>query len=160
MAEGIDCAFVQDNVSLSLEPGTVRGLHLQRPPFAQAKFVTCVQGRILDVVVDVRSGSPTYGQSISVELTADGGESLYVPAGFAHGFVTFEPMSKVAYKVSARYAPDCEDGLMWDDPALGIDWRLPASGAVVSEKDLSLAPLAAFQSPFVFDGAPLSLRRV
>jgi dTDP-4-dehydrorhamnose 3,5-epimerase len=152
---GIDETFVQDNHSLSRAVGTVRGLHFQAPPHAQAKLIRCISGRIWDVAVDVRRGSPTFGRWQAAELSADNGHQLYIPTGFAHGFVTLEPDSEVAYKASALYAPETEGGVRWDDPALGIDWPLPGSGAIVSEKDIVLPALADFDSPFAYDGRPL-----
>jgi len=154
---GIDLTFVQDNHSFSAAVGTVRGLHFQRPPRAQAKLVRCTRGSIIDYAVDIRRGSPTLGRFVSALLTAEGGEQIFVPVGFAHGFVTLEPDVEVAYKVTDFYAPDCDGGLVWDDPDIGIDWRLPASGASLSDKDLALPRLAEFESPFEYDGAPLEL---
>ncbi|RZJ47470.1 MAG: dTDP-4-dehydrorhamnose 3,5-epimerase [Brevundimonas sp.] len=152
---GIDVRFVQDNQSFSAAVGTVRGLHFQRPPRAQAKLVRCIRGSIRDYAVDIRRGSPTYGQHVAADLTAEGGEQLFVPVGFAHGFVTLEPDVEIAYKVSDVYAPDCDDGLMWNDPLLALDWPLPESGPVLSGKDLALRAFADFDSPFDYDGRPL-----
>ncbi|MBU2233088.1 MAG: dTDP-4-dehydrorhamnose 3,5-epimerase [Alphaproteobacteria bacterium] len=152
---GIDVRFVQDNQSFSAAEGTIRGLHFQRPPHAQAKLVRCVRGSIMDYAVDVRRGSPTYGQYVAAELTAKGGEQLFVPVGFAHGFVTLEPNVEIAYKVSGLYAPDCDGGIVWNDPMIGIDWPLPETGAVLSDKDKVLPTLARFDSPFDYDGRPL-----
>jgi dTDP-4-dehydrorhamnose 3,5-epimerase len=154
-ALGIDDVFVQDNHAKSGPVGVLRGLHFQRPPFAQAKLVRCVRGRIWDVVVDIRAGSPTYGGWTGAELTEDNGLQLYVPVGFAHGYVTLDADSEVEYKVSARYAPECEGGILWNDPELAIPWPLPPSGPLTSEKDLRLSPLRDLDSPFVFDGTPL-----
>lgn len=109
----------------------------------------------MDYAVDVRRGSPTYGAWISAKLTAEGGEQLFVPIGFAHGFVTLEPNVEVAYKVSDVYAPDCDGGLVWNDPTIGIDWPLPPSGPVLSGKDKALPKLADFDSPFEYQGQPL-----
>lgn len=134
--------FVQDNQSLSRATGTVRGLHFQLPPHAQAKLVRVVRGAILDVAVDIRAGSATFGQHVAVELSADNARQLFVPAGFAHGFITRAPDTEVAYKVSDIYAPACEGGLLWDDPALGIDWGPGAATAVVAERDRSWPKLA------------------
>ena len=152
---GVEDDFAQDNHSLSRPVGTIRGLHFQAPPHAQAKLIRCVSGRILDVAVDIRRGSPSYGAWRAAELSAENGHQLYIPAGFAHGFVTLEADSEVAYKAPALYAPDAEGGLLWSDPALAIDWPLPASGAIVSEKDAVLPTLAALDSPFAYDGRPL-----
>ena len=132
---GIGVDFVQDNHSLSKPVGVLRGLHFQSAPFAQDKLVRCTHGRILDVAVDIRQGSPTYGQHVSVELSAANGWQLFVPIGFAHGFVTLEPDTEVQYKVSSVYAPDHDHGLAWNDPALGIDWGLPAESITLSDKD-------------------------
>lgn len=152
---GIDAVFVQDNLSLSPTPGTVRGLHFQLPPHAQAKLVSVVSGRVLDVAVDLRRGSPTYAQHVAVELSAESGEQLYVPEGFAHGFCSLEADTRVAYKVSAFYAPDHEAGLRWDDPALGISWPVAAADALLSDKDLVLPSLADFESPFAYAPEPV-----
>ncbi len=139
---GIADEFVQDNASLSTQVGTVRGLHFQRHPHAQAKLVRVLRGRVLDVAVDLRSGSPTFGRHVAVELSAEGGRMLYVPAGFAHGFVTREPETEVAYKVTALYAPECDGGVFWADPTLGISWGVAPEAAVLSDKDLRLPRLA------------------
>ncbi|WP_374386207.1 dTDP-4-dehydrorhamnose 3,5-epimerase [Brevundimonas sp.] len=154
-AAGVTVDFVQDNHSCSIAPGTVRGLHFQRPPHAQAKLVRCLAGAIMDYAVDLRRGSPSYGDYVSARLTAAGGEQLFVPIGFAHGFVTLETGAEVAYKVSDVYAPDCDGGVCWNDPVIGIDWPLPASGAILSEKDAALPRLADLESPFDYDGEPL-----
>lgn len=154
-AAGIDVRFVQDNQSFSAFKGTVRGLHFQRPPHAQAKLVRCVRGAIMDYAVDLRRGSPTYGRHVAAKLTAEGGEQLFVPVGFAHAFVTLEPDVEVAYKVSDVYAPECDGGVIWNDPTIGIAWPLPASGPVLSDKDQRLPTLSDFDSPFEYDGHPL-----
>ena len=132
---GIDLVFVQDNHSLSATVGTLRGLHFQSAPFAQDKLVRVTRGRILDVAVDIRISSPTFGKHVAVELSAENWKQLLVPVGFAHGFVTLEPDTEVLYKVSAPYAPANDHGLAFDDPALGIDWGLPADRLVLSDKD-------------------------
>ena len=155
LAEGITSRFVQDNQSFSAFQGTIRGLHYQRPPRAQAKLVRCVRGSIMDCAVDIRRGSPTYGRHVAALLTAKGGEQLFVPIGFAHGFITLEPDVEVAYKVTDTYAPDCEGGIAWNDPSLDIVWPLPVSGAVSSDKDRGLPRLAELESPFEYDGRPL-----
>lgn len=152
---GVDAVFVQDNQSLSRPAGVLRGLHFQRPPHAQAKLVRCVHGRIWDVAVDLRRGSPTYGRSVGVELSGENGLQLFVPVGFAHGFLTLEADCEVAYKTSDFYAPDCEGGLMWNDPDLAVAWPLPSGAPVLSDKDQQLPAFADFDSPFAYDGAPL-----
>ena len=134
-ALGIAEELVQDNQSRSAAIGTLRGLHFQIPPRAQAKLVRVLRGRILDVAVDLRPGSPTYGRHVAAELTPENGLMLYVPVGFAHGFVTREPETEVTYKVSDTYAPECDRGLAWDDPALGIAWGVAPGQAVLSDKD-------------------------
>jgi dTDP-4-dehydrorhamnose 3,5-epimerase len=144
---GITSAFVQDNHSLSREKGTVRGLHFQAPPKAQEKLVRVVRGRILDVALDIRKNSPTYGRHIAVEIGAEDGGQLYVPIGFAHGFCTLEPDTEVVYKVTDFWAPGVEGGVLWNDPALSIAWPEFAGSQVVA-KDLSLPPLNALTTPF------------
>lgn len=155
-ALGIGLAFVQDNQSYSAYTGTIRGIHFQRPPHAQAKLVRCTRGSIIDYAVDLRRGSPTYGQWVSAILSAANGDQLYVPVGFGHAFVTLEPDTEVAYKVSDVYAPECDGGVIWSDPTIAIDWPLPETGAVLSGKDKLLPSLAEFDSPFDYDGAPLA----
>ena len=154
-ALGIDVEFVQDNHAMSKPAGVLRGLHFQRPPHAQAKLVRCVRGAIWDVGVDVRAGSPTYGRWLAAELTAENGFQLFVPAGYAHGYVTLRPDTEVEYKVSGRYAPDCEGGVLWNDPDLALPWPIPAGGPILSGKDQLLGSLKDFQSPFAYDGAPM-----
>ncbi|MBB5047016.1 dTDP-4-dehydrorhamnose 3,5-epimerase [Rhodopseudomonas rhenobacensis] len=134
-AAGGDANFVQDNHVLSTQRGVVRGLHFQTPPHAQGKLVRCTRGAILDVAVDIRVGSPTYGQHVAAELSAENWRQLWVPPGFAHGYVTLEDNCEVIYKVTDYYAPDCDRGIAWDDPALAIDWRIPASDIILSDKD-------------------------
>jgi dTDP-4-dehydrorhamnose 3,5-epimerase len=150
---GINLDFVQDNQSWSAQVGTVRGLHLQTPPFAQDKLVRVVRGRILDVAVDVRRGSPTYGGWVAEELSRDNGRQLLVPAGFLHGFATLEPDTDVVYKVSAYYAGANDVSVKWDDPDLAIAWGVDPSAAVVSDKDARGLAFAAFESPFVWGAA-------
>lgn len=148
---GITPELVQDNHSLSREVGTVRGLHFQTPPHAQDKLVRCGRGAIFDVVVDIRRGSPTYGQWVGLELSAENGKQLFVPIGFAHGFVTLLPDSEIVYKCSDYYAPETEGALRWNDPDVGIDW--PLTGApVLNQKDAEAGLLAGFDSPFLWEG--------
>ncbi|MBS0502391.1 MAG: dTDP-4-dehydrorhamnose 3,5-epimerase [Proteobacteria bacterium] len=156
-AAGIAVDFVQDNQSFSAPAGTLRGIHFQSPPHAQAKLVRCLKGRIWDVAVDLRNGSPTYGQSVAAELTAERGEQLFIPAGYGHAFLTLEPDCEVAYKVDDFYAPECDGGIRWDDPDLGIAWPLPVAAPELSEKDARLPLLKDFVSPFAYDGRPLEL---
>jgi dTDP-4-dehydrorhamnose 3,5-epimerase len=156
-AAGIDVDFVQDNHSYSRPMGTLRGIHFQAPPFAQAKLVRCLRGRIWDVAVDLRAGSPTYGRSVAAELTAGRGEQLFVPAGFGHAFLTLEPDTEVAYKVDAFYDPASDGGIAWDDPDLAIAWPLPGAAPELSDKDARLPRLEDFVSPFAYDGRPLEL---
>lgn len=132
---GLDLDFVQDNHSYSAPAGTLRGLHFQIDPTAQDKLVRVMRGRILDVAVDIRRSSPTFGRHVAVELSAQNWRQLLVPVGFAHGFVTLDPDTEVLYKVTSFYSPAHDRGLAWDDPDLGIDWRIPASGPLLSERD-------------------------
>jgi len=145
---GLDLDFVQDNASLSRVAGTVRGLHYQTPPMAQAKLVRCVRGALVDVVVDIRRGSPSYGSHVCAELSAEGGEQLFVPFGFAHGFCTLEPDTEIAYKVTAYYSREHDSGIVWNDPALGIEWPLLGLEPSLSDKDRQLPRLAEIGSPF------------
>ncbi len=149
-AAGLDIAFVQDNHSYSAAAGTVRGLHYQAPPAAQAKLVRVARGAVLDVAVDVRRGSPTYGRWVSEELSAENGVQLLVPRGFLHGFVTLVPDTDVLYKVDAPYAPDCDGAVRFDDPDLGIDWGIDPAGAVLSDKDAAAPLFRNFVTPFVY----------
>lgn len=132
---GIDVEFVQDNHSLSTQPGVVRGLHYQVPPTAQAKLIRVVRGAILDVAVDIRRGSRTFGQHVACELSEENWRQIYVPVGFAHGFVTLRPNTEVLYKVTDYYSPGDERGIRWDDPALAIQWGIDATTAILSERD-------------------------
>ena len=145
---GIDIDFVQDNHSLSADKGTVRGLHFQSPPFAQDKLVRVVRGSVFDVAVDLRRGSPTFGEHVSAVLSAREWNQVLVPIGFAHGFMTLESHTEVIYKVSNYFAPEHDKGLLWNDPALGIEWPLPDTKAVLSDKDRVQPSLAEFVSPF------------
>jgi dTDP-4-dehydrorhamnose 3,5-epimerase len=145
---GFDLTFVQDNVSFSVAGGTVRGLHYQSHPFAQHKLVRVLRGRILDVAVDIRRGSATFGKHVAVELSSENGQAVLVPDGFAHGFVTLEAETYVAYKVTNSYAPHHDHGLYWADPDLAIDWGIAAQEAIVSAKDLALPRLAEAEPLF------------
>lgn len=146
---GLDFDFVQDNHSRSAERGTVRGLHYQSPPMAQAKLVSVIRGAVRDVVVDVRRGSPTYGRWIAEELSAENGAQLLIPRGFLHGFVTLTAETDVVYKVDAYYAPECDGAIRFDDPDLGIDWGIDPNEAILSEKDARAQDFRSFVTPFV-----------
>ena len=146
---GIDDDFVQDNHSISREVGTLRGLHFQAPPHAQAKLVRCGSGAIFDVAVDIRKGSPTYGHWEGYELTAENGYQLYIPVGFAHGFVTLKQDSEIVYKCSDYYAPETEGSVLWNDTDIGIDWPTGAD-PILSDKDAAAPLLADIESPFIF----------
>jgi dTDP-4-dehydrorhamnose 3,5-epimerase len=139
-AAGLSDPFVQDNQAYNARKGTVRGLHFQKAPHAQGKLVRALKGAIYDVAVDVRPGSPSYGRWVAAELTAAGGEQLFVPRGFAHGYCTLEDETELFYKVDGQYAPELEGGVAWDDPDLAIDWPLEGA-AVLSDKDLKLPRL-------------------
>jgi dTDP-4-dehydrorhamnose 3,5-epimerase len=152
---GVSHLFVQDNHSLSTVSGTLRGIHFQNPPHAQAKLVRCTSGRIFDVVVDLRRGSPTYGKWQGVELSGANCDQLYVPVGYGHAFLTLEPDTQVIYKVSDVYAPDCDSGVRWDDPDLAISWPETERAPVLSPKDQALPDLARLESPFEYDGRPM-----
>jgi dTDP-4-dehydrorhamnose 3,5-epimerase len=153
---GLDLDFVQDNHSLSRAPGTLRGIHFQGPPHAQDKLVRCIRGRIFDIAVDLRKESPTYGRWVGVELSADNGSQLLVPAGFGHGFLTLEPDCEVLYKVTDYYAPECDSGVRWNDPDIAVAWPpIACDGPLLSAKDQALPLLAQFASPFAYDGNPL-----
>lgn len=154
MAEaGFDLPFVQDNHSFSAAKGTLRGLHYQRPPRAQDKLVRCTRGSIFDVAVDVRRGSPTWGKWVGVELSAENGRQLLVPKGFLHGFQTLTSDCEVQYKCTDFYAPDCDGGIRWDDPAIGIEWPLDGQEPHLSAKDTVAPLLADFDSPFEWEPA-------
>jgi dTDP-4-dehydrorhamnose 3,5-epimerase len=148
---GVNERFVQDNHSLSAEIGTVRGLHFQAPPAAQAKLVRCGRGAIFDVAVDIRKGSATYGKWVGYELSAENGAQLFIPAGFAHGFATLQPDSEIIYKCSDYYAPETEGALRWDDPAIDINWPLQGK-AILSDKDAVAPMLTDLDSPFHMEG--------
>jgi dTDP-4-dehydrorhamnose 3,5-epimerase len=147
LSAGVDFHPVQENQSLSRIVGTVRGLHFQRPPSPQAKLVRVLRGRILDVAVDVRSNSPTFGHWLSAELSAEGGEQLFIPVGFAHGFCTLQPDTEIAYLVDGYYAAECDGGILWNDPAIGIVWP-ESAGQVLSAKDEKAPRLADIPPPF------------
>lgn len=152
---GLPDDFCQDNHSYSQPAGTLRGLHFQAPPHAQAKLVRCLRGRIFDVAVDVRRESPTFGKWVGLELSAENGKQLYIPVGFAHGFVTLEPDCEIAYKVNDYYAPDCDGGIIWADPDIGIEWPVSDLTPVLSDKDAALGSLRDFNVNFAYDGNPL-----
>lgn len=145
---GIGIDFVQDNHSLSLRPGTIRGLHFQVGPFAQDKLVRVVRGAILDVAVDLRRGSPQFGRHVAVTLRASEPRQILVPIGFAHGFCTLEPDTEVVYKVSNFYSAPHDRGIRWNDPALGIAWPVTEQEAALSAKDRQLPPLRDIEAPF------------
>lgn len=144
---GIGLDFVQDNLAHSAAAGTLRGLHFQRPPGAQSKLVRVLAGRIFDVAVDLRPDSPTYRRHVAVELSAEDGGWLFVPKGFAHGYLTLEPETLVLYKVDAGYEPSLDAGIAFDDPDLAIPWPLPPGGPILSEKDRRLPRLSALDPP-------------
>ncbi len=150
---GIQTTFVQDNHSLSAESNTIRGLHFQAPPRAQAKLVRCGRGRLWDVAVDIRAGSPTFGQHFGIELTFENAKQLLIPAGFAHGFITREPGTEIIYKCSDSYAPETEGALVWDDPDLGIDWKVTGT-PILSEKDAAAPTFKEFETPFRYEAIP------
>ena len=141
--------FIQDNHSYSRRRGTVRGLHFQKPPAAQAKLIRVVRGSILDVAVDIRTGSATFGRHVSAVLSADNGKQILIPEGFAHAFCTLQDDTEVAYKVSDHHAPDCDAGILWNDPDLGIDWPVDPGLAILSEKDRALPRLSDLPPTFV-----------
>lgn len=145
---GIDHDFIQDNHAFSSEAGTLRGLHFQIPPFAQAKLVSCPRGAVYDVAVDLRRGSQSFGRHVGVVISAAEWNQVLVPVGFAHGYCTLEPDTIVAYKVTAPYAPGSERGVRWDDPALGIAWPLEPAAAILSGRDRGLPLLSALGDLF------------
>ncbi len=151
-SQGIDIDFVQDNQSLSAEKHTLRGLHYQAPPAAQDKLVRTLAGAILDVAVDARKGSPTYGKWVAEELSAENGRQLLVPKGFLHGFLTLTPDTLVAYKCSDFYSAECDGGVRFDDPDIGVDWGIDPAHAITSEKDGKAPSFAAFETPFAYKG--------
>ncbi len=139
--------FVQDNESMS-SYGVMRGLHFQRPPFTQSKLVRCVKGRVLDVAVDIRKGSPTYGKHVAVELTEENHRQFFIPKGFAHGFAVLSETAVFQYKCDEFYHPEADGGISITDDSLGIDWRIPTDKAILSDKDTKHACLADFETPF------------
>jgi dTDP-4-dehydrorhamnose 3,5-epimerase len=150
---GIHIHFVQDNHSLSSTVGTIRGLHFQAPPHAQDKLVRCGRGALFDVAVDIRKGSPTYGQWFGAELSFENGGQLLVPAGFAHGFVTRTPDTEIIYKCSDYYAQATERAICWDDPNIAIDWNMGEVMPVLSEKDAHAPAFADLETPFTYEAA-------
>ena len=147
---GIDVDFVQDNHSLSKQRGVLRGLHYQAPPMAQAKLVRVTRGAVFDVAVDIRTGSPTFGQWVSTTLSAELWNQLFVPAGFAHGFVTVEPNTEVEYKVSALYSAEHDRAIRFDDPDIAIEWPIAGAELILSDKDRAAPRLAEVKSGFTF----------
>jgi dTDP-4-dehydrorhamnose 3,5-epimerase len=150
-ANGIDTRWVQDNQSSS-EYGVIRGLHYQLPPYAQTKLIRVIRGKILDVVVDIRKGSPTFGKSYSEVLSAKNKKQLFIPAGFAHGFSVLSKNAEVMYKCNSFYNKESEGGIIYNDAELSIDWRIPVENAIVSDKDKLLPTLAQCNNSFVFEG--------
>lgn len=148
--QGVVDAFIQDNQSGTEKRGAIRGFHFQAPPHAQAKLIRVIKGAIYDVAVDIRHGSPNYGRWCASELSAAGGEQIYVPRGFAHAFCTLEDDTHVAYKVDDYYAPGSEGGLRWDDPGLAIDWPVEPAAAILSDRDLHWPDFETFESPFEY----------
>ncbi len=147
-ATGVKTEFIQDNFSYSKHRGTVRGLHYQAPPHAQGKLVRCTRGEIMDVAVDVRPGSKTYGQHVTAKLSAENGHQIWVPSGFLHGFATLTDDCDVAYKVTDYYSGDCDGNVLWNDPSLNIDWGIKESEAILSDKDKIAPELADWKNPF------------
>jgi len=148
---GISTVFVQDNHSLSRDIGVVRGLHFQAPPHAQDKLVRVGTGVVFDVAVDIRKGSPTFGNWIGVELSSENGRQLFIPKGFLHGFVTRTPNSELLYKCSDVYAPDCDGSVLCSDPDIGIDWGINTDDFILSDKDKTAQSFAEFDSPFIWE---------
>lgn len=150
---GISVNFCQDNIASSTEAGTVRGLHFQSPPSAQSKLIWVMRGAILDVVVDIRRGSPWFGQAVTMELSADNRLQLFIPRGFAHGYCTLSDKTEVFYKVDAFYAPAAEGGLVWNDPDLALPWPAVANPSSVNDRDNSWPKFGDFDSPFRYETA-------
>lgn len=151
---GINCEFIQDNHAYSKDAGVLRGFHFQVPPVAQAKLVWVTRGAVLDAVVDLRKGSPTYGRVAQFVLSAANFKRMFIPKGFGHAYVTTMPDTEFQYKVDAPYSPAHEGGVVWNDPDVGMDWDAPLAGRkpILSQKDLQLPALADFESPFIFEG--------
>ncbi|TRD22415.1 dTDP-4-dehydrorhamnose 3,5-epimerase [Palleronia caenipelagi] len=150
-ATGLETVFVQDNHSLSRVRGTLRGLHCQRPPYAQAKLVRCGGGAVWDIAVDIRHGSPTFGQWRGYELSAENGNQLYIPTGFLHGFITLTPDAELLYKCSAPYSAECDVSIRFDDPAFGVDWGDEVDLSLLSNKDREAPTLSEFENPFTYE---------
>jgi dTDP-4-dehydrorhamnose 3,5-epimerase len=151
---GIDVVFVQDNHSYSASANTIRGIHFQTPPCAQAKLVRCLRGEIWDVIVDLRSGSPTFGQWAGVILSAENNQQLFVPEGYGHGFQTLSTDCEIVYKVSEPYSPENDGGIAWDDPAVGIEWKAMTGQPILSSKDVKQPTLDRWNSNFVYNDVP------
>ncbi|WP_017931042.1 dTDP-4-dehydrorhamnose 3,5-epimerase [Robiginitomaculum antarcticum] len=147
-AIGRSVSFVQDNFSHSLYTGTVRGLHFQKPPFAQGKLIKCLRGRIQDVAIDIRKNSPSYGRSVSAELSEENGNQLWIPEGFLHGFCTLQENCDVAYKCTNYYSSECDANIRWDDADLNVEWKVDSNNVILSKKDKTAPGFADFDSPF------------
>jgi dTDP-4-dehydrorhamnose 3,5-epimerase len=153
VAHGVGLAFVQDNHATSAQRGVLRGLHFQAPPSAQGKLVRCARGAVLDVIVDIRRGSPTFGKHLSTELSAANWRQIWAPPGFAHGYVTLSADTEVLYKTTGYYDPGAERAIAWDDPDLGIEWGVSPSEVILSAKDRANARFADIEIPFAYPGA-------
>ena len=151
LRECAEMTFVQDNESMSCRVGTIRGMHFQSPPYAQGKLVRCTRGALFDVAVDIRDGSPTHGRWVGEILSPDNGKQLWVPPGFAHGFCTLEPDTVISYKVTGYYSAECDRGLRWDDPAIGICWPNVADNETLSPKDRNQPMLADLPAYFSWE---------
>jgi len=151
-SHGLNYDFVQDNHSLSEKSGTLRGLHYQSPPHAQDKLVRCGRGALLDIAVDIRKGSPMFGRWVAVELSYSNGRQLLVPKGFLHGFISLRPDTEIIYKCTDFYAPECDAAVHWNDPSIGIDWRLGDQTPILSQKDTNAPYLANIDNPFEYRG--------